>query len=114
MGSAAKVVLSPGADVDDLKKQVKTENADGLLKGISPAELIVYLNMIAYESRATVAHLEEDASVVELGNSKQNALVVLVPTIEAQGIGMIVTNSRRRKCNWLGRPYHQMFEKGFR
>ena len=87
MGSAAKVFLSPGADVDDFRKQVKAENAVKL-RAVDASDLSVYLNKTAYESRATVAQLEEDAGVAGLGHSKVNALVVLVPTTETHGIGL--------------------------
>jgi hypothetical protein len=84
MGSADYVELLPSSDIVKFRKQVKTENADDLLKNISPARLSVYVSKEAFESKQA---LEVDASVDGIGHTKQNALLVVVPS-QTQGIGM--------------------------
>jgi hypothetical protein len=91
MGSITKVKLDTTADVDDFRDAVKTKNADGLLKGISPAELTVYLNKDAFKNRETVAHMKASAPVTG-GESEENALIVVVPN-KTQGMKYI--NGRR-------------------
>jgi len=78
MGSITKVKLDTTADVDDFRDAVKTKNADGLLKGISPAELTVYLNMVDYENRANSLTPGTILSG-NIGQDENNALVVVVP-----------------------------------
>ena len=96
MGSD-KVKLPSDSDIADFRDAVKGKNADGLLKGISPAELTVYENKTAYESKET--HLEEDAAVSGLGQSKKNAMVVVVPNPKLQGITVGVNG---RNSNGFG------------
>ena len=66
MGSADKVKLSAGSDIADLRKAVKAENADGLLKGISPAQLTVYGNKAAFCANQS---LEVESQLTGLGAS---------------------------------------------
>jgi hypothetical protein len=70
--------------IADFRDAVKTKNADGLLKGISPAELIVYLNMAAYENRANSL---TPGTILggNIGQDENNVLVVVVPN-KTQGI----------------------------
>ena len=90
------VRLPADSFIADLRVAVKERNGDGLLKGISPAELTVYRNKTVYESKET--HLEEDAAVFGLGESKKTALVVVVPNPKLEGINVGVND--RRKCNY--------------
>jgi hypothetical protein len=81
MGSVDKVKLFNGSDIADFRKRVKDENSDGLLRGISPAELKVYRNKEEFESKIS---LEEDLAVSGLGQRKANALYVAVPEQASQ------------------------------
>jgi hypothetical protein len=83
MGSATRVFLSPAAIVDDFRKQVKAENGVKL-REVDAKNLTVYLNIAAFVNRETVKPLEEDAVVSGYGDSKKNALVVVVPNKTSQ------------------------------
>ena len=111
MGSADAVTLPADSLVFQLRKQVKTENADGLLKGISPAELTVYENKTAYESKQA---LEEDAAVFGVGGSKKNALVVVVPNPKLQGITVGGGNSTAPVWIVTGSVKNSLKVKGIR
>ena len=103
MGSITKVRLSPDADVDDFRDAVKVRNGDGLLKGISPAELTVYENKTAYDRKET--HMEEDATVSGLGESKKNALAVVVPNSKLQGITVRFNGRNSQGFRYFRRNY---------
>ena len=49
--SADKVSLPENPGVSDFRDAVKAKNADSLLKGISPANLIVYENKAAFDMK---------------------------------------------------------------
>lgn len=73
MGYITKVRLSPNADVDDFRKEVKAENTHRIT--VDPGELTVYLNKAAFDNKES--HLKASAPVSG-GDSEDNALVVVV------------------------------------
>ena len=93
MGSADKVKLSAGSDIADLRKAVKAENADGLLKGISPAQLTVYGNKAAFNESQS---LEVDSQLTGLGASMKVALLVCVVIPTMEGIELLLSFSACR------------------
>lgn len=84
MASTTSVDLEATSNVDKFRKQVKAENADDLLKDISPARLTVYANRTSYESKE--AALAPNKTLENIGHY-ENPLVVVVPN-QTQGIGM--------------------------
>jgi hypothetical protein len=92
MGQVTSIDIPTNAIIDKLKKLVKQENPD--LKDIPPRCLIVYRNKTAYESKES--HLEEDAAVSGLGDSKMNALVVVCPNPKSNGINVGADGRKKR------------------
>jgi hypothetical protein len=62
--------------LDLFRKAVKAEYADSHLKGVAPSDLIVYENKAAFDQRMP---LEEETVLDEVGASRNQALIVLVP-----------------------------------
>ncbi|KAG2796310.1 hypothetical protein PC129_g17036 [Phytophthora cactorum] len=69
-------VLSDEADVVDLRKEVKKEWSN-TLADVDAGNLTVFANRAAYDAKQA---LEEDSPIGPLGGSKQDALIVQVPT----------------------------------
>jgi hypothetical protein len=74
--SADKVAVSSSADVADFRKAVKAENSTILTDFVS-SQLFVYKNSTAFLGKEEP--LEEDSLVGDLGKSKKEALIVVVP-----------------------------------
>ncbi len=87
------VRLPADSFIADFRDAVKAKNTNGIT--VDARELTVYRNKTAYESKET--HMEEDATVSGLGESKKTALVVVVPNPKLQGITVGV-NGRIWKC----------------
>jgi hypothetical protein len=81
-----KVAISSCADVVEFRKAVKAEYSDSHLKGVAPSNLLVYKNKAAFDKRNAAADdgkeepLKEDLVIDSLGSSKEEALVVIVPS----------------------------------
>ncbi|KAI3657866.1 hypothetical protein MP638_003184 [Amoeboaphelidium occidentale] len=76
--TVSSVLLSSKALVDDLRKAVKADNADGLLKGISASQLKVF----KHNANLVENPMEVDVLVSDLGEegtTKARALKVLAP-----------------------------------
>jgi hypothetical protein len=78
--SADIVVLPSSASIVNLKKSIKAENADGLLQGISPAQLKVYASTTTPPLKSQTP-LENCIAIDDLGTEEKSALLVNVPTI---------------------------------
>ena len=77
--TASKVSVSSSADVDDFRIAVYVMNSS-ILTGIAPSQLLVYKNKASFDKRSAMVKLEEDVLVADLGKSKKEALVVVVPS----------------------------------
>ncbi len=76
-----KLLLSPKSDVCDFRDAVKVKNSD-ILIGISPSQLRVYKNKAAFD--AGEEPLDELSFLDNtFGTSKENALLVVVPTLSS-------------------------------
>ena len=71
-----KVTVDSDADIGDFRKEVKTENADDLLRGISPSLLKVFKNMADLDSGTS---LMNSLGVSGMGMSEGDPLLVMVP-----------------------------------
>ena len=69
------VRLPSDSFIADFRDAVKEKNAHRI--SVDAGELTVYRNKTAYERKEV--HLEEDSSVLGLGESKKNAMVVVLP-----------------------------------
>ena len=82
--TADKVFLSSQADVADFRKAVKAENSHKL-SSIDAADLLVYKNKTSFDKRNSDNEkeepLEEDSYLDDLGKSKKEALIVVVPAV---------------------------------
>jgi hypothetical protein len=67
--------------VDLFRKAVKAKYADSHLKGVAPSDLIVYENKAAFDEGKTVDSLEPDSSLANLGSTRIDALIVVVPSL---------------------------------
>ena len=90
------VRLPADSFIADFRDAVKAKNPTKLAH-CDASDLVVYENKTAYESKET--HLEEDAAVSGLGQSKKNAMVVVVPNPKLQGITVGVNG---RNSNGFG------------
>ena len=84
---ASKVKVSSSADVDDFRNKVKKkdtkDNEAAVLTPFKSSQLVVYKNKAAFDKRnADVGKEEplvEDTLVTDLGKSRNEALIVVVP-----------------------------------
>ncbi len=82
MGSGVDIVTcSGGADVADFKKKVKAENPNKL-KNVDAGDLTIFEEKKDIYDRIYWNELEVDKAIQGLGNSKDNPLIVVVPTIK--------------------------------
>jgi hypothetical protein len=102
MGSADAVTLPADNLVFQFRKQVKAENTHRIT--VDAGELTVFRNKSAYESNET--HMEEDAAVSGLGDSKQNALVVVVPNSKLKGISVGVNGRNSNVFGYFRRNHN--------
>jgi hypothetical protein len=83
------VELPSNTKVFKFRKAVKAEYADSHLKGIAPSDLLVYKNRTAFENRnadqGKATPLEVDLSINNLGETEEEALIVVVPKSHSQG-----------------------------
>ena len=93
MGSADAVSLPKDSFVFQFRDAVKEKNADGLLKGISPAQLTVYGNKAAFNESQS---LEVDSQLTGLGASMKVALLVCVVIPTTEGIELLLSFSACR------------------
>jgi hypothetical protein len=76
LGSIDAIVMKLNSAIFQFRKQVKAENPNKL-SHCDASDLVVYRNKEEFASKIS---LEEDLAVSGLGQSKANALYVLVPT----------------------------------
>ena len=81
---AQKVSTASSADVDDLRDAVYAKNS-GILAGIVPAQLKVYRDAAHFSAREMEGPLEEDSELGDMGKSKKQALIILVPSPSPSG-----------------------------
>ncbi len=94
--SFEKILLSPKSDVSDFRKAVKAENSD-ILIGISPSQLTVYKNKAVFDVGKEPL---DEFSLLDntFGTSKENALIVVVPTLSS-GMRMFFSVEYSRSHN---------------
>jgi hypothetical protein len=95
--TADKVRLGNDSDVADFRKAVHVENSAILTENTS-SQLLVYENQDSFDKRNAVdgtkeEPLEEDSLINELGKSKKEALIVVVPT------QLLLTSSSLQESN---------------
>jgi hypothetical protein len=93
------VRLPADSFIADFRDAVKAKNTD--LKDIPPRFLIVYRNKAAYENKEL--NMEEDTAVSGFGDSKKNALVVMVPNLKLEGINVVVNGRNSNVFGYFGR-----------
>ena len=77
--TSSSVSLPPSSVIDDFRDAVKAKfDQPGYLKDIPSGALLVYKNKASFD-QGREGPLEEDALVEDLGTSKKEALVVVVP-----------------------------------
>jgi len=88
--TADKVSIASTADVADFRDAVKKKDKDaGVLNPFISSQLLVYKNKAAFDKRNAAADegreepLEEDSLVYGLGETEEEALVVVVPSSES-------------------------------
>jgi hypothetical protein len=93
--SATSVFLPVDALVDDIRKAVKAEYVDSHLKGVAPSDLVVYKNKIAFDKRnddqGKELPLEVDSSINHLGKTKNDPIIVVVPSLQNATSSAMVT-----------------------
>ena len=77
--TATKVKIPVNSDADDLRKQIKYDDGDEDLKGISAKRLQVYKNKDSFDQKESP--LDEEDPIGTLGGSKREALIVEVTRI---------------------------------
>ena len=89
--------MSSGEDAADFRVAVKIKNSNKL-SSFDAADLIVYAHKAAFDKRNAVKYkiepLEEDSLVSDLGNSKKEALIVVVPSISSSELNEPSTKRR--------------------
>jgi hypothetical protein len=108
---ADKLSVSTDADVADFRNAVKLKwDEPGYLKDVPAGALIVYKNKAAFDERNAADDkeepLEEDSLINDLGKSKKEALIVLVPSVSSSTIPSVIASTRRephpkRKQRWI-------------
>lgn len=77
------VTILPTAIIGQVRDAVKTKNADGLLRGISPGTLTVYKDKAALEAKNFIDDEELVGEVWKPEMKKKDALWVLVPPVSS-------------------------------
>jgi hypothetical protein len=77
------VTILPTAIIGQVRDAVKTKNADGLLRGISPGTLTVYKDKAALEAKNLIDDGELVGEVWKPEMKKKDALWVLVPPVSS-------------------------------
>ncbi|RLN53924.1 hypothetical protein BBJ29_007810 [Phytophthora kernoviae] len=83
LSSASYVKAENDQDADDFRDAVKIKYADSHLVGIAPSDLIIYANRAVFDA-VNRQLLEEDLLIGLCGESKKDALIVVVPIKEQQ------------------------------
>jgi hypothetical protein len=94
---AGKVLVTDvEADITDLRTAVWAQCQDVFRdSGIAAIQLDVYLNRDTFNKKE--GPLEEDHQIAGLGHSKQEAVVILVPSLESLSAGGLIPSASR--CN---------------
>jgi hypothetical protein len=90
---AGKVLVTDvEADITDLRTAVWAQCQDVFRdSGIAAIQLDVYLNRDTFNKKE--GPLEEDHQIAGLGHSKQEAVVILVPSLESQSAGGLISSA---------------------
>jgi predicted Ser/Thr protein kinase len=96
--TATKVSLTADAFIYQFRKAVKAKyNLPGFLKDIPASQLVVYENRTSFEKTRDLQHKEEplksSVSVVHLGETEEEALIVVLPSPRPLGIVKFLSNS---------------------
>ena len=100
--SADKVSVGPDADVADFRKKVYKENSS-ILTGITSSQLVVYKNKDAFDKRNAADNtkkvpLKSSSSVNAVGESEEDALIVVVPWISSSEGNVHEPSAKRRSA----------------
>jgi hypothetical protein len=118
MGDVDRVKLSNGSKIVDFRDAVKEKNGDGLLKGISPAQLKVYSNSAAF-IRQTEGPLKNSVAVTGVGLDEDNPLYVEVEFEKLQKTEMLLIEQQtahlkiKEKENFQGTGFALKFSSQY-
>jgi hypothetical protein len=78
--TSVKIDMIENVDVHDFRK-VAYHKCAVILSGNSPSQLLIYSNKKAFDNREKESPLEVDYAINHYGKAKNDALIVMVPSL---------------------------------